>query len=83
MRERTDALEGANAELEAFSYSVSHDLRAPLRALDGFSLALLEDYGEKLDEGAATTSGASAPPPSAWPGSSTTCSRSRGSRAAT
>jgi signal transduction histidine kinase len=49
VQQRTRELQQVNEELQAFSYSVSHDLRSPLRSIDGFSQVLLEDYGPKLD----------------------------------
>ncbi len=50
LQQHSTQLEALNREMEAFTYSVSHDLRAPLRAIDGFSEALLEDYGDRFDD---------------------------------
>jgi signal transduction histidine kinase len=50
IQQTTAQLQASNQELEAFAYSVSHDLRSPLRAIDGFSSALIEDYGDRFDD---------------------------------
>ncbi len=50
LEERTRSLQRSNEEMQAFSYSIAHDLRAPLRAIQGMSRILMEDYAEKLDK---------------------------------
>jgi PAS domain S-box-containing protein len=79
LQKRTSELEQANRELEAFSYSVSHDLRAPLRIIDNYSEIMVNDYGGKLDEEATKCLVSSGRMPIKWVSSSTICSTCRAS----
>ena len=71
--QRTAELEAANKEFESFAFSVSHDLRAPLRGIDGCSQVLLDDYGAQLDDEGRSHLDVYAPPTRSWGRSSTTC----------
>jgi len=71
--ERTAELTVVNRELESFASSVSHDLRAPLRGIDGWSQAVLEDCGAQLDEQGHTYLKRCAAKPNGWASSSTGC----------
>ena len=73
VKERTAELEFANRELEAFSYSVSHDLKAPLRAIQGFSRMLMAEHAAQLDAEGLRLLQVITTIPDSWPGSSTTC----------
>ena len=66
MCDRTAQLRAANQELEAFSYSISHDLHAPLRAINGYARILAEDYAARLDAEGRRVLGVIPTEPGAW-----------------